>query len=110
MLKLGQADDLLIAVDNMKALYNELPDTHVLAAEYYLSLVQEDSEEKARDSYATALTLGLPVFAEGLMRLASGIKRFDVQHSRVEQVKQVFEKRVRNLLWTAWTDDDGPSK
>jgi len=109
MLKLGQADDLRIAVENMRGLYNELPDTHVLAAEYYLSLEQKDSEENARESYATALTLGLPVFAEGLMRLASGIKRFDVQHPRVEELKRVFVRRVRNLLWTAWTNDDDGS-
>lgn len=106
MLKLGQPEELSRAVDNMKRIYNELPDTHVLAAEYYQSLETANSEDQARESYETVLKLGLPVFAEGLMRLVSGIKRFDVQHPLVDEVKQVFEKRVRNLLWTAWTNED----
>jgi hypothetical protein len=103
MLKLGQAVELNVAVSNMKAYYDELPDTHVLAAEYNLSLETKNGEAEARRAYKAALDLGLPVFAEGLLRVASGIKRFSISHPRAAEVEQVFKNRARNLLWTVWT-------
>ncbi len=103
MLKLGQGHQLGEAVANMKRLYNELPDTHILAAEYQLSLETEDGVARARSSYVTALELGLPVFAEGLLRLASNIERFAISHPRVVDALRVFRSRARHLLWTAWT-------
>ncbi len=103
MLKLGQGKELETAVSNMKRLYDQLPDTHVLAAEYHLSHEANDREAEARRAYIAALDRGLPVFAEGLLRLASNIERFSISHTRAEEVKRVFKNRAKNLLWTAWT-------
>lgn len=103
MLKLGQGVELNVAVSNMKAYYNELPDTHVLAAEYHLSLETKKGEAEARRACKAALDLGVPVFAEGLLRLASSIKRFAISHPRAAEVERVFKNRARNLLWTVWT-------
>lgn len=99
MLKLGQAAELKVAVRNMLRHYGQLSDSHVLAAEFHLSRGQET---KAAESFGTALGLGLPVFEEGLVRLASGLERFAVNHPRAGLVRQVLDKRVRQLLWTAW--------
>ncbi|HEX7312949.1 MAG TPA: caspase family protein [Pyrinomonadaceae bacterium] len=103
MLKLGQDNELEVAVNNMRRQYGELPDSHVLAAEFQLSLGTANGEALARRSYATALDLGLPVFVEGLLRLASGIERLGINHPRADEVRRVFTSRARNLLWTAWT-------
>ena len=103
MLKLGQAEELDVAVENMNRLYSELPDTHILTAEYHRSRETDDGAAAARRSYMAALDRGLPVFAEGLLRLASSIEPFSISHPRAEEVMRVFRNRARNLLWTAWT-------
>lgn len=106
MLKLGLGLELEEAVNNMKRRYGVLPDSHVLTAEFHLSLGRAGGETEARRSYAAALDLGLPVFAEGLLRLASGIERLGINHPRAEVVSRVFASRARNLLWTAWTTQE----
>jgi Caspase domain len=103
MLRLGRGEELNVAVWNMKGMYSDLPDTHILAAEYYLS---RENEAEARQEYTAALDEGLPVFAEGLLRLASSIERFSISHPRAEEVMRVFKNRARNLLWTAWTTQE----
>jgi hypothetical protein len=106
MLKLGQAQELNIAVNNMLRHYGELSDSHVLAAEHFLAEETEDGRARAQQFYEAALDRGLPVFAEGLLRLASGIERFAIQHPRAHEVRRVFGERARHLLWTAWTVQD----
>lgn len=99
MLKLGQAAELEEAVWNMLTHYGQLSDSHVLAAEFHLS---HGEEARAAESFSTALGLGLPVFEEGLVRLASGLERLAVNHPRAGLVRHVLNRRVRQLLWTAW--------
>lgn len=102
MLKLGQGAELKEAVKNMLKKYGELSDSHVLAAEYQMSV---GNEQQAATSFLNALGLGLPIFAEGLVRLASGLERLRISHPRAGLIRQVLDKRARHLLWTAWTED-----
>jgi|GEM_PF-387664 len=104
MLKLGQGRELSEAVKNMLMKYEGLSDSHVLAAEYYLSPREAGSNEKAEKSLRRALDIGLPVFSDGLVRLASGIERFNILHPRAHLVRAALNKRVPQHLWTAWTE------
>lgn len=109
MIRLGRADDLNLAASNMLSRYGELSDSHILAAEHQLSLETDAGAARAQEFYRAALDRGLPVFAEGLLRLASGIERFGINHPRAEEVRAVFRARARHLLWTAWTVQEEPA-
>jgi len=102
MLKLGKAKELSVASHNLTHYFDELSDSHVLAAEYLVSLKKT---EDAIVAYHRALDRGLPILADGLSRLYDAVRLYDIQHPGVTLLKEVFNRRVGNLLWTAWTPE-----
>jgi hypothetical protein len=104
MLSLGKVGDLDVAANNMVKYYGDLCDSHILKAEFEAS---KGNTEVARGSIVKALDLGVPVFAEGLTRVYAALQKYELQgHKRARLLSEIATKRVRGLLWTAWT----PSK
>jgi hypothetical protein len=100
LLRLGKPHELSVATKNMVAFYGELCDSHVLKGEYEAHL---GNEEVASMAYKRALDLGVPVFADGLTRLAAVVQKYQFQdHPNAQWISKVDSKRVRGYLWTAW--------
>ena len=99
LLKVNPDHRLLpVATENMVRNYGELSDSHVVRAVY---LAHRGDDEHAQASFQTALDRGLPVMSDGLSLLVDGIQRYNIQHTRVGFIQDVFRNRVRGLLWTA---------
>jgi len=103
MLKLGKAAELDVVARYMVNNFGELSDSFVLMAEHLTTLNNIDA---AADAYRTALSRGVPLFADGLVRLLSGVQKHHIEHHRVELIKEVYMRRARGLLWSAWTPTD----
>ena len=69
-------------------------------------LVVDDDQDLANILVEMLVKLGYKASAayggrEGLVRLADGLERHGIEHPRARLVRQVVEKRVPGLLWTA---------
>ncbi len=91
------------AARNMVEHFGDLSDSFVLLAES--ARAQKDTD-RSFDAFNKALDRGIPIFADGLARLNNGIERFSSSDRRTLLIRRVFAKRVRGLLWSAWTPQD----
>lgn len=99
LLKVNPQDELLgEAVRNLTHYFGELSDSHVLHAEY---LDSQAETQQASEAFRRALDCGIPVLVDGLIRLKYGIERHQIEHGRSHLVQQIFENRVRGLIWSA---------
>jgi Caspase domain len=98
-LRQGRGKDLERAVRNLMRLYPELSDTHVLAGEYEAA---RNNHAAAKESFATAIEVGVPLFGEGLTRLLEGLRTYELKNPRADIVEQVFERHVSGSMWAVW--------
>jgi hypothetical protein len=100
LLRLGKPGELSVAANNMLEFYEQLCDSHVLKAEYEAS---KGNSQAAAEFSRQALDHGVPVFAEGLTRLADAIRTYKLEdHARAKLIMEMTSKRARGFLWTAW--------
>jgi len=100
LLRLGRARELSVFVQNMVNFYGQLSDSHVLRAEYEVELGHDAA---ARESLIHALERGAPIFADGLVCLRNRLAKYNLEdHPNARLIMEVFDKRVPDLLWTAW--------
>ncbi|MBL8151988.1 MAG: hypothetical protein JNN15_18865, partial [Blastocatellia bacterium] len=110
LLYLKKTEDVKPIVDSLIKALPALPDSHVLHAEY---LQRTKKEKEAKQAYLRALDFGLPVFLEGLEMLYFYVKKTKLEHRQVDFLKRVYDRRVKNALWTIWepgTDSLKPGK
>lgn len=102
MLQLGKPEELQVAAGNMIGFFGELSDSHVLMAEY---LASQGYPDLAATELWNALERGLPMVADGLTRLREGVRRYGIQHPRADLLDRVYDRRVRGMIWTAWSPE-----
>jgi len=92
---------------NMVNHFNEISDSHVLRGRF-LAL---NNLSGSKESFFNAVNIGVPIFTENLEALYEAIKdyNFEKPTKRFERliknsklIKDVFENRVRNSLWTCY--------
>jgi hypothetical protein len=98
--RLEKSEALLSASTAIRELFPELSDGYVLNGEYHAAM---GDDEAAAAAYRSALDRGLPIFANGLVRLYEGLQRYGITHPRIELLREVHNNRVRGLLWSAWS-------
>jgi hypothetical protein len=101
-LRLGQPRELDIVVQNMTGYFGELSDSWVLKGEYEAS---RGNAAAARDAYGTALRSGVPLVLEGVARLRQAARELHLDHPQVALLDRIWERRVRDAIWTAWLPD-----
>ena len=103
LLRLGKVLELRTAFSNMTRYFNEISDSHILYGEYMAS---SNNDSYAKDDFIMALDKGMPIVSDGLLRLFDRIQWYDIPHSRRSLLEKMFHKRIRGLLWAAWTPDE----
>lgn len=98
--RLGKSEGLFSASSAIVKSYPELSDGYVLEGEYQAAT---GNDELAAAAYRSALDHGLPIFANGLVRLYEGLQNYGITHPRAKLLREVCNNRVRGLLWSAWT-------
>jgi hypothetical protein len=48
----------------------------------------------------------LPIFADGLRILFNRVKKYNIVHLRRPLLEKAFSRRIRGILWSAWTPYD----
>lgn len=104
MIRLNKAERLRQAAHNMKNHFGELSDSYILMAEFLKS--QPGAVGQVEKYYVNAIEKGIPVFSDGLERLVQAIKQYAIKHPLVPLINKAFENRVRNTIWTVWTDNN----
>jgi hypothetical protein len=84
---------------NLKGGFSYFSDVHVLDGA--LHLLDEEGPAAGR-AFAKALDRGVPTFADGLLRLAAGIKKTGVQHAGAPLLERILEARLPGVIWTAF--------
>jgi hypothetical protein len=97
MLKRGRLYELQGLVGEILGRLDVLADTHVLAAEY---LAARKDAAAARMAYVTALERGLPLFAEGLVRLSDAVETLGIAHPRAALLEELMTDRLPGEVWS----------
>lgn len=121
-LKLNRMDDAAAAASRLTELHKTLSDGHVIRGEV---LAASGDEAGAAEAYGEALRHGLPVFAEGLMRVNNAVSlRADtppvVSHGGLLQANifasgklilgRIVARQLDGLLWTVLALDNDELK
>jgi hypothetical protein len=98
-LRQGRAKQLERAVRNLLRFYPELSDTHVLRGEFEAA---KRHPKAAKEAFATAIDVGIPLFGEGLTRLLEGLRKYELEHPRAKVVEQVFKRHLSGSMFSVW--------
>lgn len=88
----------VIAKDVMTA-FPLLPDGYVARARAH-EVARQPEEAKA--AYRAALDRGLPVLSFFTRLLLDGVGRYAIEHPRVDRIREVTNRQIPGLIWTAW--------
>jgi uncharacterized caspase-like protein len=99
LLRLGHAADLDEVTQRLTTDYAQLSDGHVLRAEH-LATVGRPADAEA--CILRALTVGAPVFGEGITRLLDGVAQFRQAHERARLISAMHNRYAHGSLFTAW--------
>jgi len=101
-LRLGEPARLEVIVQNMTGHFPELSDSFVLRGEYEASRGDHD---QAIEAYRAAFDRGVPLLLDGVARLLAAAERYGIQHPRSAWLLLVWERRVRDSIWTVWVPE-----
>jgi hypothetical protein len=102
-LRQGRARDLRKAVGNLLRFYPELSDSHVLKGEVEAAAGRHRA---AKQAFATAIDVGIPLFGEGLTRLLEGLRKYELDDPRARLVEKVFKRHVSGSMWSVWRPEN----
>ncbi len=98
-LRQGRAKELKTAVGNLLRFYPELSDTYVLQGEFEAAARRHKA---AKEAFAKAIDVGIPLFGEGLTRLLEGLRKYELKHPRAKLVERVFERHLSGSMFSVW--------
>ncbi len=102
-LRQGRARDLRKAVGNLLRFYPELSDSHVLKGEVEAAAGRHRA---AKQAFAKAIDVGIPLFGEGLTRLLEGLRKYELDVPRARLVEKVFKRHVSGSMWSVWRPEN----
>ncbi|HEX2110266.1 MAG TPA: caspase family protein [Gaiellaceae bacterium] len=102
-LRAGCISEIGSEIEELVGGFDALADGHVLMGEHEAAAGRHDA---AREAFARAVALGVPMFAEGLARVLDGIRAYELDHENVRLVEHVFARHLKGSIWSAWTPDD----
>jgi hypothetical protein len=100
MLKLAKISELGPLANEMAARFGGIGDSHLLQAEHRAAL---GDAAGARAGYLAALGCGLPLFADGSLRLADAVAMHHLDHPTVPLLKDLLDHQLRGTLWSMRT-------
>jgi hypothetical protein len=103
MLRLGKLEELSGPADFMIGRYPEVSDGHILKAELESGRGNTDG---ARESYANALGVGVPMFAAGIDKLSSAVSVYGLPDDpNTRLIRKIRESQAAGYIWTVCTRD-----
>ena len=99
LLRLGLREPLGALASDIVEAAPQLSDAYILRGEYEAYVQNEDARDQA---FADAVSVGVPVFAEGLTRLVEGLRASRFFHPRGALVRYIFQRHTRGSMWSAF--------
>jgi hypothetical protein len=101
LLEAGRPGEADAATEKLIARFPGVPDGYVLRA----ASLERAGAAGARDAYAASLEHGYPILGPLVDWLADRAHRFQLDQQEVPLLRQMAERRVPSVLWSAWTSD-----
>jgi hypothetical protein len=99
LLRRGRDTEIGPIADSIIAVAPEIADAYVLRGEAYAAA---GKQQQSNQAFAEAVSVGIPLFGEGLTRLVEGLRVAAFAHPRASIVRHLFQRHLRGTMWSVF--------